>query len=276
MRHRKRSKASAQTLTMTIVLLCILVVFIVLACSRVFVVRDIMVVANRNLLAEEVITQSGVKLGDNLLSISAAQLKKNLEKNRYIEYRGHSFDYRGRLTITINERLGMAVVNVLGLYYVLDDSGMVLECAGSTYPVSVSGPYVVGFSLISNAQVTVGEMLPVRDASQLQTMKKVLDELEQTGMLASASELSVKNLDNLFSTTRDGTKVELGDDRNLHTKLLIAREVLAIREPMGDLMGAKIDVSAGTNAHYIPANLPTPTPVPTATPTIDPSATPGR
>lgn len=276
MRHRKRSKAAAQTLTMTIVLLCVLVVLIVLACSRVFIVRDIMVVGNRNLLKEEVVTQSGVELGDNLLSITAGQLKKNLEGNRYIEYRNHSFDYRGRLTITINERLGMAVVNVLGLYYVLDDSGMVLECAGSAYPLSVSGPYVVGLNLSSNAQVIIGEMLPVRDGAQLSAMKKVLDELNSTGMLVGASELSVRNLDNLFYTTREGTKVELGDQKNLHTKLLIAREVLAIREPMGDLTGAKIDVSAGTNAHYIPANLPTPTPVPTATPTIDPSATPNR
>lgn len=276
MRHRKRSKAAAQTLTMTIVLLCVLVVLIVLACSRVFIVRDIMVVGNRNLLKEEVVTQSGVELGDNLLSITAGQLKKNLEGNRYIEYRNHSFDYRGRLTITINERLGMAVVNVLGLYYVLDDSGMVLECAGSAYPLSVSGPYVVGLNLSSNAQVIIGEMLPVRDGAQLSAMKKVLDELNSTGMLVGASELSVRNLDNLFYTTREGTKVELGDQKNLYTKLLIAREVLAIREPMGDLTGAKIDVSAGTNAHYIPANLPTPTPVPTATPTIDPSATPNR
>lgn len=276
MRHRKRSKAAAQTLTMTIVLLCVLVVLIVLACSRVFIVRDIMVVGNRNLLKEEVVTQSGVELGDNLLSITAGQLKKNLEGNRYIEYRNHSFDYRGRLTITMNERLGMAVVNVLGLYYVLDDSGMVLECAGSAYPLSVSGPYVVGLNLSSNAQVIIGEMLPVRDGAQLSAMKKVLDELNSTGMLVGASELSVRNLDNLFYTTREGTKVELGDQKNLHTKLLIAREVLAIREPMGDLTGAKIDVSAGTNAHYIPANLPTPTPVPTATPTIDPSATPNR
>lgn len=276
MRHRKRSKAAAQTLTMTIVLLCVLVVLIVLACSRVFIVRDIMVVGNRNLLKEEVVTQSGVELGDNLLSITAGQLKKNLEGNRYIEYRNHSFDYRGRLTITMNERLGMAVVNVLGLYYVLDDSGMVLECAGSAYPLSVSGPYVVGLNLSSNAQVIVGEMLPVRDGAQLSAMKKVLDELNSTGMLVGASELSVRNLDNLFYTTREGTKVELGDQKNLHTKLLIAREVLAIREPMGDLTGAKIDVSAGTNAHYIPANLPTPTPVPTATPTINPSATPNR
>ena len=276
MRHRKRSKAAAQTLAMTIVLIGILVILIVLACSQVFIVRDIMVVGNRNLLKEEVITQSGVAIGDNLLSISSAQLEMNLESNRYIEYKSHSFDYRGTLTLTVHERLGMAVVNVLGLYYVLDDAGMVLECAGSTYPLSVSGPYVVGFELGSNTKVMIGEMLPVRSTAQLEVMGKLLDELDRTGMLANASELSVRNLDNLFYTTREGTKVELGDDSNLHTKLLIAREVLSIREPMGDLMGAKIDVSAGNNAHYIPSVLPTPTPVPTATPTIDPSATPGR
>ena len=276
MRHRKRSRAAAQTMTMAIALIGALVALVVLACSQVFIVRNIMVVGNRNLLKEEVITQSGVQTGDNLLSITGAQLKANLEQNRYIEYKNHSFDYRGTLTITINERLGMAVVNVLGLYYVLDDAGMVLECAGSSYPLDVSGPYVVGFTLGSNVQVVVGETLPVRDQAQLEVMEKVLDELDRTGLLAGASELSVKNLDNLFYTTREGAKVELGDDNDLHTKLLIAREVLSIREPMGDLMGAKIDVSAGTNAHYIPAELPTPTPVPTSTPTIAPSATPNR
>lgn len=276
MRHRKRSKAARQTLAMTIALLCALVVLVVLACSRVFIVRDVMVVGNRNLLREEVVTQSGVNVGDNLLSISAAQLKKNLEQNRYIEYVSHSFDYKGTLTITVNERLGMAVVNVLGLYYVLDETGMVLECAGSSYPLEVSGPYVVGFTLSSNVQVIIGEKLPVRDQAQLEAMERVLSELDSTAMLVNASELSVKNLDNLFYTTRDGVKVELGDTGDLHTKLLIAREVLAIREPMGDLQGSKIDVSAGTSAHYIPAELPTITPTPTSTPTIDPSSTPQR
>ena len=265
-----------QTMIMAIALVGALVVLLVLACSRVFVVRDVMVVGNRNLLKEEVVTQSGVNLGDNLLSITAGQLEKNLESNRYIEYLSHSFDYRGTLTLNISERLGMAVVNVLGLYYVMDETGVVLECAGSSYPLSVSGPYVVGFTLGSNVQVIIGEKLPVRDPAQLEVMARVLHELDSMGMLVNASELSMKNLDNLFFTTRDGVKVELGDDGSLHTKLLIAREVLSIREPMGDLMGSKIDVSGGTSAHYIPAVLPTVTPVPTATPTIDPSSTPQR
>ena len=275
MRHRKRSKHAKQTMAMAIALVGALALLIVLACSRVFIIRDIMVVGNRSLLSEEVITQSGVSTGDNLLSISTQQLRENLERNRYIEYRSHSFDYKGRLTITINERLGRAVVNVLGLYYVLDESGMVLECAGSAYPAGVAGPYVVGLSIPSNAQVIVGETLPVRDRSQLDAMEQVIAGLDSVGMLATASELSVKNLDNLYYTTSAGVKVELGNLSSLHTKLLIAREVLALREADEGVTGAKIDVSSGTSAHYIPAVLPTVTPVPTATPTVNPSRSPG-
>ena len=275
MRHRKRSRHAKQTMAMAIALVGALALLIVLACSRVFIIRDIMVVGNRSLLSEEVITQSGVSTGDNLLSISTQQLRENLERNRYIEYRSHSFDYKGRLTITINERLGRAVVNVLGLYYVLDESGMVLECAGSAYPAGVAGPYVVGLSIPSNAQVIVGETLPVRDRSQLDAMEQVIAGLDSVGMLATASELSVKNLDNLYYTTSAGVKVELGNLSSLHTKLLIAREVLALREADEGVTGAKIDVSSGTSAHYIPAVLPTVTPVPTATPTVNPSRSPG-
>ena len=204
MRYRKRSKHAKQTMAMAIALIGALALLIVLACSRVFIIRDIMVVGNRSLLAEEVITQSGVSTGDNLLSINAQQLRRNLEGNRYIEYRSHSFDYKGRLTITINERLGRAVVNVLGLYYVLDESGMVLECAGSAYPTGVAGPKVTGLDLSPNSRVTVGEKLPVNDKGQLEAMETVLTELESTNLLGRTSELSVKNTDNIYILTAEG------------------------------------------------------------------------
>ena len=274
MRHKKRKKAARQAMSMTILVVAVLAVLIVLACSRVFVVRDVMVVGNRNLLREEVVTQSGVLPGDNLLSISSQQLKAKLEQNRYIEYAGHEFDYRGTLTLRISERLGMAVVYDLGYYYVLDSQGMVLECAGSGYPTGVAGPKVTGFAIEPNSRIAVGEKLPVHDRGQLEVMKFVLDELDATNLLARASELNVKNAENIYILTSDGAKIVLGDTASMHTKLLIAREVLSVREEAGDLMGAKIDVSNGYNAHYIPSVLPTVTPVPTATPTVAPAATP--
>lgn len=276
MRYKKRKKAAAQTLRMTVVVVLALAALTILVCSRVFVVRDIMVVGNRNLLEEEVITQSGVSVGDNITGISSANLRHRLEQNRYIHYEGHEFDYRGRLTIRISERLGMAVANVLGLYYVMDESGMVLECAGSAYPVDVAGPKVTGFLIDPNTRVTVGDRMPVRDRGQLEEMERVLSALQETSLIARASLLDVKILDNMYIMTEEGAKIELGDSSNLKTKLLIAREVLALREDAGDLTGAKVDVSNGRNAHYIPSVLPTVTPVPTATPTISPSETPKK
>lgn len=274
MRQKKRKNTAAQTIRAAAVLVVSLALLAVLVFSQVFVVRDIMVVGNRNLLKEEVITQSGVKPGDHLLNISAARLKERLERNRYIEYNGHGFDYKGTLTIRITERLGMAVSNVLGLYYVMDESGVVLECAGSTYPFDIAGPRVSGFVIDQNTRITVGKKMPLRDAEQLECMSQVLLALENTSLLARASLLDVKNIENIYVMTSDGAKIELGDAGDLNTKLLIAREVLSIREDMGDLKGAKIDVSNGRNAHYIPPVLPTVTPVPTATPTIAPPQTP--
>ena len=275
MRPRKRKKAVRQTMLMAGIVVAALALLLVLTLSKVLVVRDIMVVGNRNLLGEEVITQSGVQIGDHLLGRSVTHMKESLEKNRYIEYDGYDFDYKGRLTIRINERLGMGVVSVLGIYYVIDGQGVVLECAGSSYPTNAAGPKVTGLTLEDNAWIVVGERLPVRDTNQLEQMNLILQVLEETNMLARTSQLDVARFDDLYVMTSESAKIELGESSGLKTKLLIAREVITAREASGDLRGAKIDVSSGQRAHYIPPTLPTPTPVPTATPTIGPSATPG-
>ncbi len=107
MRYRKRRKAAFQTMAMAVLVVAALAVLFVLVCSRVFIVRNIMIVGNRNLLQEEIITQSGIQVGDNLLGISSARLKEQLEQNRYIEYVGRDFDYQGTLTIRINEENAM-------------------------------------------------------------------------------------------------------------------------------------------------------------------------
>ena len=65
-----------------IIAVCVLSVLIVMACSKVFSVRDIMVVGNRNLLQEEVVTQSGIRLGENVLGITGTMLRERLEQNR--------------------------------------------------------------------------------------------------------------------------------------------------------------------------------------------------
>lgn len=275
MKGKKQGKGARQTMTAAVVVVIALLLLVFLLSSQVLRVRNIIVVGNRHLLREEVITQSGVEIGDHLLGRSVAQMGRNLEKNRYIDYQGFEFDYKGTLTIRMEERLGGAVVSVLGVYYVLDKAGMVLEVAGSRYPDTVAGPKVTGFAISENSRVVAGEAIPA-PKEQIAQMQTILTALEQLGMLSRISQLDVTSFDNLYLMTSDSARIELGDDSYISTKLLIAKQVLSLHEPMGDLRGAKIDVSSGRNAHFIPSTLPTPTPVPTATPTIAPSSTPGR
>ncbi|MBP3656388.1 MAG: FtsQ-type POTRA domain-containing protein [Clostridia bacterium] len=270
----KKRRGAAHITAAAVIVVAALALLAVFAFSQVLKVRSIVVVGNRTLLREEVVTQSGVKPGDHLLGREVAAMEENLEKNRYIVYAGHEFDYKGTLTIRIIERMGRAVVNGFGLYYVTDESGVILENSGMQYPLNVAGPEVSGFSFVNNARFVVGEKLPVRDEMKLEKMSVVLDALDRTSMLSRTALVSVELFDNLYIMTSEGTKIELGEERLLPQKLLIAREVLSELEGTWNLKGTKIDVSNGTEAHCIPPELPTPTPVPTATPTIAPASTP--
>ena len=240
------------------------------------VVRSVQVVGNRLISKETIVEMSGVKPGDAYLLLSPATLRARLQSNRYIEYLGRDFDYKGTLTLRIRERTGMGSVNVLGLYYVLDESGIILECSGSERPQEFGGPAIKGLRVNESYRMTVGEPIPVRDSDQLEQMRSVLGALYEVNMLGRITELNVEEPDNLYAMTKEGARIILGDDSNLEIKLLIAREVLSIRKEMGGLVGSRIDVSSGRDAHFIPDVLPTVTPSPTATPTLEPSATPKR
>lgn len=270
-RRRRRRKGK-----LFLLLVAAAVLLMVLLVLQVFNISGIQVVGNRTRTREDIIALSGVKEGDNYLFLNSNEIRENLEQDRYIEYMGRQFDYSGTMTLRVNERSGMGTVKHLGLYYVIDDDGMVLECTGSELPSRVSGPDVTGFDLQENSRMVIGEKLAVRDKEQLTDMGMILRALEKTNMLGRTVGMDLSNLDNLYITTAEGARVVLGNAQDLILKLSIAREVLALREEEGKLRGAKIDVSSGKDAHYIPSILPTPTPEPTATPTIVPEETPKR
>ena len=81
MKHKKRTKAAQRTMAMAAAVIAAVALLMIVTLSRILVVRDIMVVGNRSLPAEAVVTQSGVKVGDHLLGRSVAHMKEELEKN---------------------------------------------------------------------------------------------------------------------------------------------------------------------------------------------------
>ena len=268
-RRRKKNRWLIRTVRAAAVLICVIIAFLIFLNSQVMVIQNISVVGNRTIPAEEIILLSRLEVGQRYGELSDQEIRENLNQNRYIAFDYSKFDYNSRrVTLHVSERVGWAVVGAYGLYYVLDETGVVLECTGSEYPDNVAGPSVAGLfeKEYGNIRPTVGSKLPIQTTIRLEVMEKVLKALDATNMLMRIATLDVTYPEDVTLLTDAGTSIELGDVSNLTTKLLIAQEVLYQREKLGGVMGAKIDVSSGTRAHFIPSVLPTPTPVPTATP----------
>ncbi len=268
-KKKKRSDLMVRVVTAAAAAVAVIAVLLVILNSQVTVIKNISVVGNRTILAEEIIALSGVSVGDRYKARSDAQIAENLSRNRYLNFERCTFDFNSRrLTLHVSERIGWGVVGAYGLYYVVDQTGVVLECTGDQYPDNVAGPKIIGLieTEHTNMRPTVGARLPIQTTSRLEAMEQVLTALDQANMLMRIAMLDVTLPDDISLLTDAGTSIALGGTDSLMTKLLIAQEVIYRRESLGDLAGAKIDVSSGERAHFIPSVRPTPTSVPTATP----------
>lgn len=271
---KQKKKKGRILITLLIVLigaglLCLMAIFLL------YEIQNLNVIGNRVLPKEEIIAQSGVKVGDNYFFLNRSKLKERLEKNRYIEFRGTQFDYSGTMNIKINERHAMGIIQRNGLYYVIDADGMVLENSQEVMP-DFQCPIVKGLDLSSRTLIIEGQIIGVKDIEQLSALSAVLKALDDTNMQGRTVSLDVSNLDNISIMTTEGAGIVLGRATDAELKLIIAREILASREDKKELMGANIDVSSGEKAYFMPPVLPTVTPVPTTTPTPAPSATPKK
>ena len=268
-KNGKKNELLVKAVMFAAVFAAVAIAVLVFLNSQVMAIQNISVVGNRTIPAEEVIALSRIEIGERYMEKSDAQIKENLERNRYIAYEKCTFDYNSRrLTLHISERIGWGVIGAYGLYYVIDETGVVLECTGDLYPDHVAGPSIIGLIETegSNIRPTVGSRLPIQTIRRLDVMEAVLKALDETNMLMRIATMDVTYPDEVKLLTDAGMSIELGDVQKLKTKLIIAQEVMYLREKEGEVLGAKLDVSSAKRAHYIPGTLPTPTPVPTATP----------
>ena len=267
MKH-KRKRGRHGFLVVLLVPVCIALVYLVMT------IKEIRVVGNRTINAEKIIESSGVKPGDVFLFLNREKIRRNIEDNYYLQFRGFSYDYTRTLTLNVAERVGLGTVRLMGILYVLDEDGVVLEYTSKADENAV-GPEIIGLTMKSGVYPAVGEVLPVQDKRQLDRLKHVLRALDDVNLLARVDRINIESYDNIIVTTREDTGIILGEDKDLTLKLAIAREVLSIRrEDTEGLKGAWIDVSSGREAHFIPKVLPTVTPNPTSTPSPVPEETP--
>lgn len=192
---------------------------------------------------------AGIREGISYFTVTDEYLRKHLEDDRYLVYEGMEKSLPGTLTIQVKERFQRANVYVMGINYILDEEGFVLERAGNMPNDNL--PFISGMQTRS---VSVGKVIVCGNEGQLNGYQAVMQELLRQGYLGEISELKVSDPENLYMLTKDGYTINLGDDKELRAKIGTARAVVSQLKVM-HYEGGVIDASVPAIATYTPNDL---------------------
>ena len=210
-------------LTALAVLLTLALIGFLLARSTVFVLRSVQVEGDvTRYTPQQIADIAGVSMYQSIFSINEGQLRQAVESNRYLRFEGMQIVYPDGLILRVSERQPSATVTYLGVMFVLDDEGRVLD-QYSADSETLDVPVVTGLKI---KRLAIGEELQTEMQWQTQAVQKVLAVLARSELTGRAVELNAENSDNLYLMTTDGLKIELGDVENMETKISIAQEVL--------------------------------------------------
>lgn len=244
---RRRLKPGVKTLLWTLTLIIAVAVILNEGVLR---IRNVAVVGNERFGWAEIVAAAGLDQGVNYFAVEEAKIRDNLEQNRYLVYEGMEKHFPNGLTLYVRERTACANVQVMGVTYLLDDAGMVLERSGKQ-GVEDSLMVVTGFLA---REVRVGKTLVPGLETQLAAYRALVQECELQGVLEQISELNLSDPDSLYLVTRDGYTAHLGDAQELRAKIGTVRAVIAKLREMGKY-GGVIEAAVPAVATYTPAEL---------------------
>lgn len=243
---RRKMKPGVKSALFSLAVILVLVVFLF---GGLFRIRKITVIGLEDHKQEEVEAIAGLERGVSYFSVTENKVRQNLEQNRYLEFKGMEKFMPGTVNLYIRERKARANVQVMGVTYLLDEEGMVLE--ESLSGIDSTLPIVTG---MQSRSVMVGKSLVSGNEDQMEAYQALMAELLAQGYLGKVAELKVSDPESLYLLTRDGYTVHLGDGEELRAKIGTMRAVVAKLMEMGH-RGGVIDASIPAQATYTPSEI---------------------
>lgn len=181
------------------------------------IIDRIEVVGNEKLERGEVLTISGLNIGEHMLFANLGEARSRLLSSPYIRSAYIKRAYPDKLIITIEERKPVAAIVGVGSYALIDLEGSVMEIAQTNdnglvavYGVS-SGGYAVGQKIGDYAEFNS------------ETLLEIIAVLSNQGMLDIIESIDMSQPLKIGMTTTYGYTVNIGQPENLTGKLETCR-----------------------------------------------------
>jgi len=210
-RQKKKRKRRLKLYLSAFFLLAVSI-YVILAFTVLFPIKNIKVSGSKIYSAEEIIKSCGIDYGDNLLSASESEAQKLLKSNLpYIEKVELDRDMPNTLKIIVRDAEEFSCYEIGGNYYTVSSSGWVLS-------KNVIMPKELFVVKAKGVECKVGKEIKYNDAEQkelVETIQKNLSSLKiQINMIDVTDVLNIK------AKVEGRFDIEFGTQNDLYEKIL--------------------------------------------------------
>lgn len=217
----------------------------------VFNITEIRVTGNVNIPASEIIRASGIRVGDNILTLDEHKIEQRITSDFRLRFRYLGRQLPHTVVISVREREACCWITYCGILYVMDKNRMVLAETEEPGVRPAELVEVKGLEIRSNT--VVGQIINLGNTAQQAIFSELFLEMKVLGCTGLVMEADISNPGSILLTTRDGYTVSLGNGDNMHAKL---RSMLLVREELRrmQMSGGTINVSVPETPIYTPAS----------------------
>ena len=206
-----------------ILLLLLLIVAVSVAGSYLFRIETVEFTGNTQYAYDELLSNSGISKGTNILMLDKQQIKANLESrySYFISVKNIERIFPNKVKITIEERAEYAMVEYEpGVYVTLDQKGFMVRRM-------VTDP---GLILIKGAGTLrvfePGVLMISENAALMETAIDVYTAVYETGMNQNVVSIDVADPDTVVIEFTGGFSAIVGDTEEINRKLAILDKLL--------------------------------------------------
>jgi cell division protein FtsQ len=225
--------ALGRRIALGVILGLVIVVSLVGACTVFFRVESVQVEGNERYSLEQVLGTAAVEEGSNLILTPKEQIAQRIyEGLPYVENVKIQKRFPTTLRIVITEAQPAAVITAgeAGTKWIIDARGRALEQADESLALS----YLQASGITFN-EPTLGQTVTTEEGSQTQldTLTSLLQALEDQGLLAKITEVSVASRTEVVMVYNGWLKVKILTTANFQRKLQALQDTVAIAEAEG-------------------------------------------
>lgn len=233
--------------TSILVLIIGMVVFALV--SPIFNIQSIEITGNNKVEKEKIIGMTGLELGQNIFKINKKEIRKNIEKNGYINSVNIKRNLPDEIEIIVSERIPSFAIEYGNGYVIIGNQGYIIEVAEEKKGL----PLLVGMTT-KEENYKENNRLEEQDLNKLNLVLKIMNTASISGIETLISTIDVTEINNVkINLETEGKIAYLGDCSNLSHRMQWIKTILENRQGIdGEII---VDMNLNTKDPYFREKL---------------------